>query len=317
VLASAAFEAWVLPFGARLMQLWWLQAPEAATHGPRPLSLGFADPDSYRRDRMSIGAVCGRYANRVADARIERDGCVCSLDANHPLGHCIHGGSEGFGRQDWKVLDQSECHIRLALFSPDGHMGFPGDCGAEVTYSLDGHILCWEATAELSAPCPINLLQHSYWNLDARPDLSGHHLQVSASNYHPTDERELPLPAAPVDDTVFDFRTERPIPLNQIGALDGALCLDTEPAPDGLRDAGTLRVADLALQVCTDRPLLHLYAASGLRPTDKPLGVPHASGAGFCMETEDLPNGPALGADVWCGPDRPYRHRMALRFVRD
>ncbi len=297
------------------MQLWWLQAPEARAQGPRPLSLGFAHPDSYRRDRMSIGAVCGRYANRLADARVSREGQTWTLDANHPLGHCIHGGREGFGQQDWTVLERSERHIRLGLLSPDGHMGFPGDCRAEVCYALDGHTLHWQATAELSARCPLNLLQHSYWNLDARPDLSGHHLQVHAKHYHPTDARELPLPAAPVDGRPFDFRAERLIPLGQIGALDGALCLDTVPAPDGLRDAGTLRVDDLALQVRTDRPLLHIYAASGLAPTEAPLGVPHAPGAGFCLETEDLPNGPALGADVWYGPDRAYRHRTALVFT--
>jgi galactose mutarotase-like enzyme len=97
--------------------------------------------------------------------------------------------------------------------------------------------------------------------------------------------------------------------------LDAALCLDRPFVAGGLRDAGTLRVADLALQVRTDRPLLHIYAASGLAPTEAPLGVPHAPGAGFCLETEDLPNGPALGADVWCGPDRAYRHRTALAFT--
>lgn len=315
VLKSAALEAWVIPFGARLMQLWWQQAPEAATHGPRPLSLGFADPNSYRRDRMSIGAVCGRYANRLADARIERGGQTWSLDANHPLGHCIHGGREGFGQQDWTVLAHSEREMRLGLLSPDGHMGFPGDCHAEVTYTLDGHTLRWQASAELSAPCPMNLLQHSYWNLDARADLSGHRLQANASHYHPSDARELPRLATAVDGTVFDFRVERLVPLAQLDALDGALCLDSELAADGLRDAGTLRVADLALQVRTDRPLLHLYAASGLTPTEPELGVPHARGAGVCLETEDLANGPAMGADVWYGPGRVYRHQMELRFT--
>jgi aldose 1-epimerase len=251
----------------------------------------------------------------LADARIERGAQAWTLDANHPLGHCIHGGRDGFGQQDWQVLAHSEHHIRLGLLSPHGHMGFPGDCHTEVSYTLDGHTLHWEATAELSAPCPINLLQHSYWNLDARPELAGHRLQVNASRYHPTDARELPLPATAVDGTVFDFRTERPLPLAQIDALDGALCLHSELAADGLREAGTLRVDDLALQVRTDRPLLHIYAASELRATEAPLGAPHARGAGFCLETEDLPNGPALGADVWYGPQRTYRHQMALRFT--
>lgn len=314
VLRSEALEAWVIPFGARLMQLWWLQSPESATRGPRPLSLGFADPDSYRRDRMSIGAVCGRYANRLADAGLSRDGHTWALDANHPLGHCIHGGRDGFGQRDWAVLEHSDSHIRLGLLSPDGDMGFPGDCRAEVRYQLEGHILRWEAEAEMTAPCPINLVQHSYWNLDARPDLSGHRLQVPARRHHPTDSRELPLPAEPVQDTSLDFRTPRLVPLTRLEDLDAALVLDSAVDGGGLRSGAQLGVADLSLTVRTDRPLLHVYAASGLSAGEAPLGVPHERGAGLCLETEDMPNGPALGADVWYGPGRPYLHRMELTF---
>lgn len=308
VLRTPALEAWVLPYGARLMQLWWLQAPE----GPRPLSLGFADPADYAQDSMSIGAVCGRYANRIADARLDHQGQHWLLNANHPMGHCIHGGREGMGQQIWQVLSAHKDTVVLCLDLPDGHMGFPGRCLAQVTYQLDNQRLSWHASARVDALCPLNLVQHSYWNLDAQADLRNHRLQVHATHYLPTDTRELPLQAVPVDGGCFDFRQPRLISADCIDRLDGALRLDKQTY---LRPVAHLSVDDLSMTVSTDRPWLHVYAAGGLKPTAQACGVAHLRGTAVCLETEDLPNGPALGAPVWYGPGRNYEHRMVLDFT--
>ena len=313
VLRSDALEAWVIPFGARLMQLWWRQAPEASRQGQRPLTLGFADPWAYAQDRMALGAVCGRYANRLADARLTREGQVWDLDVNHPLGHCIHGGQGGLGVLDWQVTQHDEHAITLRCTTPDGHMGFPGACVAQVRYALAGDALHWEATAEVDAPCPINLVQHSYWNLAAHADLRSHRLQVHALHHHPIDARELPLPAEPVSGSHMDFRQSRAIQPDEVAKLEGALVL--EGTPGEMREVATLSVPDLSLHLHTDQPLLHLYAAAGLRPSAAALGVAHQAGAGLCLETEQMPNGPALGADVWVMPGEVYRHRMVWRFA--
>jgi len=263
---------------------------------------------------MSIGAACGRDANRLANARLQRGGQTWALDANHPLGHCIHGGREGFGQQAWTVLHHDASQVRLRLHSADGAMGFPGDCQSEVVYRLQGGELHWEASAQLDAPCPINIVQHSYWNLDAQPDLAGHQLHVPAPRYHPTDALELPLPAAPVAGTPLAFESATRVPTYSLDAIDAALCLSSGLDADGMRHAATLSVTDLAMTLHTDRALLHVYAGSKLHPTLAPLGVPHLRGAGICLETEDMPNGPAWGVDVWYGPSRPYRHRMRWDF---
>ena len=308
VLRSAELEAWVLPYGARLMQLWWLAAPE----GPRPLTLSFADEAGFRQDRASVGAVCGRYANRLADAQLNHAGQVYALDANHPLGHCIHGGREGTGQQDWRILRASESTVELGLSLPDGHMGFPGDCQMQVIYRVDGARLVWEARATVNRPCPINLVQHSYWNLDGQADLRGHRLHIPVgSGYWPTNERELPTQRASVEGTYFDFRAGAGFPNDAIDALDGAVELDK---PKGLQPVATLSVRDLHLRLSTDRPYLHLYASRNLRASAPPQGVAHQRGAALCLETEDLPNGPALGADVWYGPGRDYTHTMVFEF---
>ena len=94
--------------------------------------------------------------------------------------------------------------------------------------------------------------------------------------------------------------------------LDAALVLDG--APGHLRRVARLQGGGLTMEVSTDRPYLHVYASANLRGTAQPLGVAHGPGAGLCLETEDMPNGPALGADVWFGPTRDYQHALALDF---
>lgn len=307
-LQHGPWMAWVLPHGARLMQLWWLAAPGK----PRPLTLGFQSPDDYRSDRMSIGAVCGRYANRIEDATLRRGAQSWSLNINHPMGHCIHGGTHGFGVIDWEIETVESDAVTLVLRSPSGDQGFPGECVARVRYALDSHGLSWQATAEVDRPCPINLVQHSYWNLAASPTLVNHTLQVNASTYLPVDARELPMPAAPVDGSCYDFRRPTPLRAECFPLLDGALVLGNSSGK--LRRVAQLASEDLAMTVSTDQPYLHLYAAAKLTPSQPALGVTHGPGAGLCMETEDCPNGPALGKDVWYGPERPYQHTLRLDF---
>jgi len=308
VLRSDRLLAWVLPLGARLMQLFWLHGRQ----GPRPLTLGFADPQAYAQDRAYLGAVCGRYANRIGEAVVEREGQRYPLDANTPHGHCLHGGSQGWSHLPWREARCTGDSVELLLDSAHGDMGFPGNCQARVVYRLEGERLLWQAQAQVDRACPINMVQHSYWNLDGRPDLRGHRLQVDAQHYHPVDAQELPQAAAPVVGTCFDFRSSAPIAAACVPHLDAALVMDSVSGT--LRRVAQLQGGGLVMDVSTDRPYLHVYASNNLRPTELPMGVAHGPGAGLCLETEDMPNGPALGADVWYGPQRDYQHRMALDF---
>lgn len=308
VLQSQDLQAWVLPYGARLMQLWWMTAPE----GPRPLTLGFKNPDDYRQDTSSIGAVCGRYGNRIGQGQLARDGQQWALDINNSKGHCLHGGREGSGQLDWSVQSLDANAVSLTLDTPGGHMGFPGRCKAQVTYALQGARLVWQAQAEVDAPCPLNFVQHSYWNLDAQAGLQHHLLQVNAQAYLPTDALDLPMPAQSVQGTCFDFRQAAGFPATQIQQFDVAVQLDAERQ---LRQVACLSGQDLSLTLSTDRPWMHVYAAGNLKPGSTPLGAAHLPGAALCLETEDMPNGPALGAPVWYAPGEKYFHAMTFDFA--
>ena len=330
VIRRGAFEAWLMPLGARLMQVWWLAAPE----GPRPLCLGFAHPNDYLADRMSMGSVCGRYGNRIQDAQLTIAGRAIRLDDNHPMGHCIHGGAAGFGWRDWTVASHTDTHLTFSLESPAGDQGFPGHCRARISYQWeDDNVLRWYATATVDEPCPINLVPHPYWNLDGQATIANHRVWIAATQYLPLDDRELPLPLAAVQGTPFDFQQPRCIPIDAIPLIDGALAV-AAPASEKLQNTvtpvATCTAGGLTLTLKTDRPFVHLYAAAGLRPqsfidpatharvTPQALGVQHQPGAGLCLETEDWPNGPAVGrAEVWYNAEQPYQHTALWQFTTD
>ena len=324
VIRNASFEAWLLPLGARLMQLWWLGAPE----GPRPLCVGFESPQDYRADNLSMGSVCGRYGNRIEDALLGVADQRYALDVNHPMGHCLHGGRVGFGKRVWRVRAHTPTALSFHLHSASGDQGFPGNCDASVSYALsnDG-CLTWTATAQVDAPCPINLVPHPYWNLDGHADVTTHQLWVNAHTYLPLNARELPEPPASVADTPFDYTTARRIRRVDIPALDAAYLIHRAASADhgnGLHVAARCEAGGLRLTVSTDRPFVHLYAAAGLAPQSvaeanghaKPLGVAHQPGAGLCLETEDWPNGPAnQREEVWYDAHRAYSHKARWQFT--
>ncbi len=307
VLKNENLQAWVLPYGARLMQLWWMTAPE----GPRPLTLGFKNPADYRQDTAYIGAVCGRYANRIGHGKLARDGQRWALDINDSKGHCLHGGRKGAGQLDWTVQAADASAVSLTLVTPDGHMGFPGRCRVQVTYALQGLRLVWKAQAEVDAPCPLNFVQHSYWNLDAQDTPQHHRLQMNAQAYLPTDAMDLPLPVQSVQGTCFDFREAAVFARSEIQQFDVAMQLDGERQ---LRRVACLSGSDLSFTLSTDRPWMHIYAAGNLKPSRARLGVAHLPGSALCLEAEDMPNGPALGAPVWYAPGEKYLNHLAFDF---
>jgi aldose 1-epimerase len=310
VIESNFLQVWVVPYGARLMQLWWMTAPE----GPRPLTLGFQDPAHYRQDGASMGAVCGRYANRIGEGKLSRNGKHWDLDINNAKGHCLHGGREGSGQLDWTVQAHGSQSVTLMLTTENGHMGFPGACTAQVTYAVEGARLHWQVHAQVSAPCPLNFAQHSYWNLDGQSNLDQHRLQVDAQAYLPTDARDLPLPLRSVQGTCFDFRSAAKIRFQDVPSLDVALQLDDTSIA---RRVAKLSVPDLSMAISTDKPWMHVYASAHLKPSHAPLGVAHQPGNALCLEAEDIPNGPALGAAVWYAPGETYTHNMAYDFLPD
>ncbi|MFD4574857.1 aldose epimerase family protein [Streptomyces sp. NPDC058417] len=245
--------------------------------------LGFADLDGYlAHPEPYLGALVGRYANRIGGARFPLDDLTYALVPNNGP-NSLHGGERGFDRYVWDVTPV-EHGLRLHRVSPHGEEGFPGRLDVTATYTLDASgALRIRYEAVTDAPTVVNLTNHSYFDLGGSGDAGGHELRVAASRYTPVDEDLIPTGAfADVAGTRFDFRT----PHKTGGGLDHNFVLDKGVTADAeevaeLYDPASGRV----LTVATTEPGIQVY-------TGEHLGAPLSPGQGIALETQHFPDSP-------------------------
>lgn len=309
-LSNGSLTCSVLTLGAMLQSL---MVPDR-TGAPLDVVLGcdtVADcltvADGY------LGAVVGRYANRIAKGRFTLNGREYALARNNGENH-LHGGPTGFSTRVWAVEDLAADRVTLSLLSPDGDEGYPGALTVNVTYALEGSALRihYRATSDQDTVC--NLTNHAFFNLSghASGDVLDQQVQLFAARYTPTDAESIPTGALErVEGTPMDLRELTPIgahigdPFPQLTMARG---YDHNYVLDG--PAGVLRPAALAwspktgvaLAVDTTLPGIQLYSGNYLTP-----GLPGKGGAvygprhGFCLETQffpDSPNQPAFPSSV-------------------
>ena len=145
--SQGGLRAVITPFGARLVQLW---APDREG-ALADIVLGHDRAEDYLTYPTYFGATCGRYANRIAHGRFVLDGVAYQLDCNEGVNH-LHGGRAGFDRKTWDVVSHDSSHIEMRAESPDGEMGYPGACAAQVIYRFEGERLQITMTARTGAP---------------------------------------------------------------------------------------------------------------------------------------------------------------------
>ena len=179
--------------------------------------LGFDNLGDYMARNPHFGAMTGRFANRIAGGKFTLDGKEYTLAVNNGP-NSLHGGLKGFDKYVWKAEDVSGpegAAVRLTHLSPDGDEGYPGNLSVRVTYTVTADdALRIDYTATTDKPTPINLTNHSYFNLagPASGTILGHEVQIAADLYTPVDETSIPTGTlAPVAGTPMDFTTPTPI----------------------------------------------------------------------------------------------------------
>ena len=309
----------------------WLSCVVPMAQGPRrEVLLGHARPVDHTTEPGYFGAIVGRFANRIAGARFEVDGREHRLVANEGENQ-LHGGPDGFDQRRWSVLDHSPLHLRLGLHSPDGDQGFPGAVDAEVTYRLDplAQAMTLHFQAHASAPCPVSLTSHPYFNLDGgTAPVLGHRLRVAARHWLPVRPDMIPTgELCAVGGTPFDLRSARPVgdglgvgEQQQRGhGYDHCFALDAEAAR-GEVAAAELAASDgrLTMRLFTNYPGLQVCSGNFVHHARGRDGQPFARHAGIALEPQffpDAPNHPAW-RDQGCllRPGQPLDRWMRLAF---
>ncbi len=299
---SAGMQVEIIDHGATITSI---RVPDATTGETIDVVLGFDDPAQYLRPHPYFGALVGRYANRIGQARFELDGQTFQIPPNEGR-NALHGGPDGlsFRRFEGELFETSgQAGVTLHYHSPEGDMGFPGALDVTVRYSLDeDNQLSIDYDAQSSRPTVVSLTNHSYFNLRGEGDVRDYRFQCHAGHYLVLDEQSIPTgEVAPVTNTPYDFQAPALIrerarleseQLARAGGHDVALVLDRS---DGIEPQATVvdPQSGRRLEVFTDQPSLQLYTGIGLDGSlSDARGRPIEAFTGLALEAQQFPDAP-------------------------
>lgn len=298
--------------------------------------LGFENLQKYQTKSPYFGAIVGRYANRIADGTFTLNGEEYSLPLNdEPQGvPCsLHGGENGFDSRVWgaETVENDGAHgLRLSRRSEDGEEGYPGNLDVTVTYLLtEENELEVEYEATTDTATPINLSQHSYFNLKGEDTgtVLDHRVQLMADQYTPVEEGLKPTgDIEPVEGTPLDFTEEHTIgeridhdheQLHLGDGYDHNFVLNHGEGEMGLAARIVEPESGRILEVRTDQPGLQFYSGNGLDGTLVGKSEKrYERYAGFCLETQhfpDSPNHPNFPSTI-LEPDSTFKSTTVFAF---
>ena len=311
-----------------------LKVPDRTGH-VADIVLGFDSPAGYLKQPPPpfFGAIIGRYGNRIAKGKFALDGKSYTLATNNGPNH-LHGGNRGFDKVMWNAEPRQSSAGASVVFtrtSPDGEEGYPGNLQVRVTYTLtDDNQLVIEYHAMTDKATPVNLTQHSYFNLagEGSGDILSHQLMINADRYTPVDSTLIPTGGlAPVQGTPFDFRQPTAIGarINQDNAQ-----LKNGPGYDhnwvlnrkgsGLELAARLTdpKSGRTLEIRTTEPGLQFYSGNFLDGTITGKGGHvYQRRSGLCLETQHFPDSPnhANFPSAIVRPGSSYESKTSWKFI--
>lgn len=288
----------------------------------RNIVLGHATPADYLASSAYLGAVVGRYANRIRSGLVEVDGVSHQLGV-HDRGHHLHGGPDGFDRRVWEVVDAGADAATLRLHSPAGDQGFPGALDVTATYAVSDRGIALDLAARTDAATLVNLTSHAYLNLDGEGHgtVDDHLLEVRAGRFTPVDDTGIPTGGhAAVDGTPLDLRTPRRLgdvvradhpQLRTASGLDHNFVVDGT----GLRTHAVLSSSRTGtrLAVRSDQPGLQVYTGNFLGGSGRSsTGAALRQGDGIALEPQLFPDSPHHPdwPSALLRPGETYRHQI-------
>ena len=300
ILTNGALRCSILTYGGAIRSL---VVPDKDGN-PVDVALGFDTMEDYMSQTCYIGALIGRFGNRIGKGKFTLNGVDYTLATNNGPNH-LHGGDIGFDKRIWTVESQTDNQVVLSLTSPNGEENYPGNLTVIVTYTLqeDGLSIAYHATTDADTLC--NLTNHCYFNLSghASGPVGEQTISIQAQSYTPTDAGSIPTgEIASVEGTPMDLRTPVAIgahwdddfeQLTMARGYDHNWVLDGQPGQ--LRHVATAHssATGITMEVHTTTPGIQFYSGNYMDgcPAGKN-GAPYDKRWGFCLETQNFPDAP-------------------------
>jgi aldose 1-epimerase len=292
--------------------------------------LGHETMEGYVPNPPFLGAIVGRYANRIAGGTFTLDGKAYNLPKNDGP-NTLHGGvDKTFNKVVWEGEPKGKSGVAFTYLSKDGEEGFPGNVKVKVTYTLteaNELVIDYEATTDKATP--INLSQHSYFNLagEGTSDILNHEVMINADRFTPVDKNLIPTgELRPVKGTPFDFTTSTKV---------GARIEDTYDQMVlghgydhnwviNRKGAGLVLAARVyeptsgrVLEVSTTQPGVQFYTGNFLDGTvTGKQGHVYKRRFGLCLETQhfpDSPNHPDFPSTI-LKPGETFKSKTVFKF---
>ena len=289
-------------YGGRIISIW---TPDKNGNFA-DVVIGYETLAEYlKSNEIYYGTLIGRYGNRIANGKFTLNDSVYTLATNNGKNH-LHGGVKGFNNVVWDAKQPDALTLELTYLSVDGEEGYPGNLNVKVVYRLTSeNELKVEYWATTDKPTPVNLTQHSFFNLKGAGsgDVNDHLMMINAEGYTPVDSTLIPTgEIATVEGTPFDFRKPVAIgarvnddnqQLKYGGGYDHNFVLNK--AETGLNYAAKVvePLSGRTLEAFTNEPGLQFYGGNFMKGKDSGKGgnVFGYRGA-FCLETQHFPDSP-------------------------
>jgi len=288
--------------------------------------LGFNSINDYHGEHPYLGALIGRYGNRIAKGRFVLNGKEYRLAVNDGLNH-LHGGLVGFDKVIWGAAEfknETEVGVELTYLSKDGEEGYPGNLNTKVKYSLNNRnelVISYEATTD--QPTVVNLTNHTYFNLagEGWGNVLDHEITINAQRYTAVSDDLIPTgELKPVKGTAMDFTASQRIGA-RIAEVDGGYDHNYVLEKTGKELSFAAKVYEpksgRILEVFTTEPGIQFYTGNFLDGTlTGKAGKPYKKQSGFCLETQhfpDSPNQPGFPSTV-LNPGELYQQVTIYKF---
>ena len=268
--------------------------------------LGYKSEINYRTNRLYLGSIVGRYANRISNVRFNLNNINVNLTQNDNGNH-LHGGHKGFSSKHWDVVDHKTNTLILSLESRDQDENYPGTLKTTVSYTInDLNELEVAFYAFSDMDTIINLTQHSYFNLNGNigGDILDHKIKINSSQITEIDDQLIPTGKfLDVKDTPLDLRKFTRIGkmINQnFQQINFAKGYDHNFVLSSNKNKEIKKVAELIgdktkikMYVKTDLPGLQFYSGNFLDGSyEGKNGFKLTRNSGLCLEPQYFPDSP-------------------------